>query len=73
MQFDKAKCTSSTGDKSVCNTFIFISLFHNKDSVEYGMYAKGYSIIYSQDANFLNCRTRRKLEMNYIEPTKELS
>jgi hypothetical protein len=47
--------------------------FHNKASVDYGMYAKGYSIICSQDANFLNCRTGRKLEMNYIESTNELS
>jgi hypothetical protein len=48
-------------------------LFHNKDIVDYGMYAKGYSIICSQNANFLNCMTGRKLEMNYNETTKELS
>lgn len=73
MQFDNAKCTSNTAEKSMCNTIIVVTLFHNKGSVDYGMYTKGYSIICSQDANFLNCRTGRKLEMNYTESTKELS
>ena len=72
MQFDKAKCTTNTAEKSMCNTIIVV-MFHNKDNIDYGMYAKGYSIRCSQDANFLNCRTGRKLEMNYIESTKELS
>jgi len=72
VQFDKAKCTSNTAEKSMCNTIIVVMFFHN-DTVDYGMYAKGYSIICSQNANFLNCMTGRKLEMNYIETTKELS
>lgn len=73
MQFDKAKCTSNTAEKCMCNMIIVVTLFHNKDSVHYEMYAKGCAIICSQDANFLNCMTGRKLEMNYIQTTKEPS
>jgi len=72
VQFDKAKCTSNTAEKSMCNTIIVVMLFQN-DTVDYGMYTKGNSIICSQNANFLNCMSGRKLEMNYIETTRELS
>jgi len=60
VQFDKAKCTSNTAEKSMCNTIIVVMLFHN-DIVDYGMYAKSYSIICSQNANFLNCMTGNEL------------